>query len=291
MINHRLIANLIIKNGIVVQSIGFKRYLPVGRPEIAVEFLNRWGIDEIILLDVDATPQGRGPDFELVKRLAKKCFVPLTIGGGIRDVETMRRLIRNGADKVCLNTIVLNRPEIIQEASDILGDQCLVVSVDVRRRADGSCEVFRNSGKISTGLEPKAWAKRVEELGAGEIFLNAIDRDGSKQGYDLELIKSVAQSVSIPVIACGGVGHPRHFMEGLLEAQATAVAAGNFFHFTEHSPIVAKAFLRQYEDIRVRRDTHATYQDFMHDDNGRVAKRTDDYLNKIRFEYQEKEVI
>lgn len=291
MINRRLIACLIIKNGIVVQSIGFEKYLPVGKPEIAAEFLNRWGIDEIILLDMDATPQGRGPDFEMVRRVAKKCFVPLTVGGGIADVETMRKLIRNGADKVCMNTSAIRHPELIQEAADVLGNQCLVVSMDVRRKKDERCEVFMNSGRSPTDLNPAGWAQRVEDLGAGEIFLNSIDRDGSKSGYDLELIRTVTQAVSIPVIACGGVGCPEHFVEGLVKGNATAVAAGNYFHFTQHSPIAAKSFLRQKENVRVRLDTHATYADFSFDDLGRVGKRTDAYLNKIRFEYQEKEVI
>jgi cyclase len=290
MEKRRLIACLVIKNGIVVQSIGFRKYLPVGRPEIAVEFLNTWGIDEIILLNIDATAQKRGPNFKMVEAVSKKCFVPLTVGGGISDIEQMRHLIRHGADKITINTAAIKNCGLIKQASDVLGNQCIVVSMDVRKNADGKYEVFANSGRESTGMSPVELAKRAEEYEAGEIFLNSIDRDGSKQGYDVELIRQVSEAVSIPVIACGGVGHPKHFLEGLINGKATAVAAANYFHFTEHSPITTKSFLKG-KDVDVRLDSYATYDGFAFEDMGRVTKRSEEYLDKLRFEYQKEEVI
>ncbi len=289
MEKRRLIGCLVVKGGIVVQSIGFRQYLPVGKPEIAVEFLNNWGIDEIVLLDIDATREGRGPDFTMIERVSKKCFVPLTAGGGIRNLEDMRRLIRHGADKIAINTAAVKSAGLIKQASDVLGDQCIVVSIDARK-VNGKYEVFLDSGREPTGLDPAKFAKQTAAMGAGEIFLNAVDRDGAKQGYDIELIKNVAAAVSIPVIACGGAGHPQHFSEALIKGNATAVAAANYFHFTEHSPVVTKAFLKE-QGIDVRLDTYATYEGFSFDDKGRIGKRSESYLDKLRFEYQPKEVI
>lgn len=290
MEKRRLIGCLVVKDGLVVQSINFQKYFPVGRPEIAIEFLNGWGIDEIVLLDIDATAQGRPPDFAMVERVAQKCFVPLTVGGGIHSLEDMRRLIRFGADKIAINTAAIETPNLIREASAILGNQCIVISMDVRKNKKGKYEVYRDSGQTPTALHPVDFAQRVEKLNAGEIFLTSIERDGSKKGYDLELIRMVSEAVSIPVIACGGVGHPKHFVEGFKEGQAMAIAAANYFHFTEHSVTVTKAFLKEH-GIEVRLDSYATYEDFDFDETGRIAKRNEKYLEKLRFEYQPKEVI
>jgi len=289
MEKRRLIGCLVVKDGLVVQSIAFKKYLPVGKPEIAVEFLNNWGIDEIILLDIDATRQGRAPDFAMVERVSKKCFVPLTVGGGIKGLEDIHHLIRHGADKVVMNTVAIKDPQLIKKSAEVFGDQCIVISIDAKKTAN-VYEVFLNSGSEPTGLSAVELAKRAEKLGAGEIFLNSIDHDGSKQGYDVELIKQVADAVSIPVIACGGVGHPQHFSEGFNKAGATAVAAANYFHFTEHSPVTTKAFLREH-GFDVRLDSYATYEGFEFDVMGRVSKRMEEYLDKLRFEYQPKEII
>ncbi len=290
----RLIATLTLKGEIVVQSINFKHYLPVGKPEIAIEFLNQWGIDEIVLVDMHATRENRGPNYELIKRCSKKCFVPLTVGGGINTVEQMKELIRNGADKIAINTAAIKNPNLITQGAKVLGSQCIIVSIDVKKNAQGEYEIFSNGGKLPTRLAPISWAKEAERRGAGEIFLNSIDQDGSKQGYDLELIKQVTEAVSIPVIACGGVGHPKHFTKAIKETKTSAVAAGNYFHFTEHCATTTKAYLKRNPELprdSIRLDSYATYDNFPFGEDGRISKKKEDYLEKLRFEYQPKEKI
>ncbi len=231
MLKKRIVASLVIKNEIVVQSIGFKKYLPVGKPIISVEFLNLWGIDEIVILDIDATAGRRKTNFNMITQISKKNFVPLTVGGGIQSLDDMRMLIHCGADKISINSIALANSVILKEAAEVFGNQCIVVSMDVKINRDGQYEVFSNSGQIPTGLKPAEWARQIENLGAGEILLNSIDRDGSKQGYDLDLVRMVSDAVSIPVIACGGVGHPQHCLDVGVRGNAAALAAGSVFHF------------------------------------------------------------
>lgn len=280
MLQRRLITCLVVKDGWVVQSIEFQRYLPVGCPETAVEFMARWDVDEIVMLDITATPGRRSPDTDLVSRVSEKCFVPLTVGGGIRRVSDIKDLTHAGADKVSINSQALRNPGLIKEGAAMFGRQCIVVSIDVRRHTHGDYEVFGDSGRRPTGLHPVQWASEVEKLGAGEIFLTSIDRDGTKRGYDLDLIKMVAEAVNIPVIACGGVGRMEHFVEGVQEGKASAVAAANVLHFTEHSVIVAKAYLRRH-GIGVRLGMPPTYSDFAFDDSGRIAKRAEFVFNEI----------
>jgi imidazole glycerol-phosphate synthase subunit HisF len=289
MFKQRIIACLIVKNGIVVQSINFERYLPVGHPSIAVEFLNNWGIDEIVLLEIDDVAKRR-PPIELVREVSEKCFVPLCAGGGIKSLEDIHQLIKNGADKISINSSALLKPELISEASEVFGEQCIVVSIDAKRNLSGQYEVYSSSGSISTGYSPDDWARKVEQLGAGEILINSIERDGTKMGYDLKLIRMVSEAVSIPVIACGGVGQAKHLEEGLLEGKATAVAAANFFHFTEHSVNISKAYLKN-NDLEIRGNRYAGYKDFAFEDDQRIAKRSDSHLDGLRFKYFFKEVI
>ncbi|MBS3169529.1 imidazole glycerol phosphate synthase cyclase subunit [Candidatus Woesearchaeota archaeon] len=294
MLKHRLVACLTLKERIIVQSIGFEKYLPIGRPEITIEFLNNWGIDEIVVLDIDATRESRLVDIELVQRISKKCFVPLTVGGGITTVEEMKELIRQGADKICINTSAIQNPPLIREASHVLGSQCVVVSLDVKKNGRGEYEIFTHSGKKATGINPRDFAQKAEALGAGEIFITSITRDGSKQGYDLELIKEISRAVSIPVVACGGVGNPSHFVEAIRESTVSAVAAGNYFHFTEHSPMITKAFISKCPDAKIRFDTYADYRhfSFMNEKmTHRIDKKEDQYLKDTRFKYHPKEVI
>lgn len=291
MLKQRLIAFLPVRDGIVVQSIGFKRYLPVGRPEIAVEFLNQWGIDEIVLVDITATAQGRTIDFGMVREVSKVCFVPLTVGGGIRTVDEMTAAVHSGADKVAINTAAFLRPELVTEGAETFGSQCIIVSIDAKAVSEGRPEVFLTSGTVATGTHPAQLAQRAERYGAGEILLNSIDRDGSKIGYDLGLAQEVAAAVNIPVIICGGVGHPRHFAEALRLPNTSALAAGNYFHFTEHSAITAKAFLKQAQIGDLRLDTYADYLDFAHGPDGRIARKDDAELEMLFFEYHAKEVI
>ena len=290
MLKKRLVACLVVKDGLIVQSLGFKDYLPIGRPRFPIEFVAKWDVDEIVILDISATSEGRGPDNSLLEMLSRSCFVPLTVGGGIRSVEDARQAIRAGADKVCINAQALARPELISEIADVLGSQCVVVSMDCRLDIDGSHQVYSHSGKIATGLYSIQWARKVEELGAGEVFLNSIDRDGSKKGYDIELIRGVTSAVSIPVIACGGVGNYYHFAQGIIEGGASAVAAANIFHFIEHSTILAKAHLL-HAGVDVRLVSRARYEDREFDENGRLMMMSSDKLTQIEFQRGTKGIL
>lgn len=289
MLKTRLVGVLVVKNGIVVQSINFRRYLPVGIPSIAVEYLNNWGIDEILLLDIDATHELRRPRYDRITECSRYCHVPFAVGGGITDVLDIERLIHSGADKVVINAAAIENPSLITQGAKLFGNQCIVVSIDARRLENGRYKVFTHSGKQLTGYSLVDFAKIAEEQGAGEILLTSIDRDGSKLGYDLEMLKQVIDSVNIPVIICGGVGHPRHFYEAM-DLNVSAVAAANFFHYTEHSAIVAKNFVKS-AGFDIRLGTYTTYQDFGFDVDGRVTKVNDLILEKLRFEYIPEEAI
>ena len=289
MLKTRVIGVLVVREGIVVQSINFKQYLPVGKPSIAVDYLNRWGIDEIIFLDIEATRQNRDPQFELIKMVSGCCHVPLSVGGGISKVEDIQQLIHSGADKVVLNTAAVENPKLITDGAELFGNQCIVVSIDAREVSPGKYEVFTDSGQNPTGITPVEMAKQAEDCGAGEIFLNSIDRDGSKEGYDFDLILPVVKSVNIPIIVCGGANHPQHFTEAL-KTDVSGVAAANYFHYTEHSPIVLKSCLKS-EKAGIRLDSYATYEGFDFDHLGRAAKKDDSVLDKMRFEYIPEEII
>jgi cyclase len=286
----RLIACLVVKNGVVVQSIGFSRYLPVGRVDVAVEFLNSWGVDEIVMLDIDATHSGRGPDTKLVSQASQRGLVPLTVGGGIRSVDDMRQVLRSGADKIAINSAAIRDASLVSEGARVFGNQCIVVSIDAKLDSEGDYEVYSPSGRAPTQLDPFEHARRVEELGAGEVLLNSVDRDGSQAGYDLKLIGKMTEAVNIPVIVCGGVGHPRHFVEGFRAGNVSAVAAANFFHFSEHSVTTAKSYLAE-SGTDIRLDTYADYREHKFDSRGRVSKRPDGELAELVFEYIPKEVI
>jgi len=270
MLKHRLIPCLILKDDRIVQSIKFKRYLPIGTVNIAIEFFVNWDVDEIILLDIHASRQKRKPRTELISLFARKCFVPFTVGGGISSVEDMRNVIKAGADKISINWAAFKNPEIITQGAETFGCQCITVSIDAKKNEDGFYEVFMNSGTEPTGLHPSEWAQRVEQLGAGEILLNSIERDGTKQGYDLELIRQVSRAVKIPVITCGGVGNMEHFVEGITEGMAQAVAAANIFQYTEHSTIIAKAYLKK-AGVDVRLTSRVNYDDIKIDRMGRIS--------------------
>ena len=282
MLKKRLIACLLMRNGLIVQSFGFNRYLPIGRPRFSIEFVNKWDVDEILLLDMSASPEGRGPKTEVLETLSQFCYVPLTVGGGICKVDDVRSVVRAGADKVSVNTHAIVRPKLISEIADVFGSQCVVVAMDCRRETDGSYQVYTHSGSLATGLAPEFWARRCAELGAGEIFLNSIDRDGSRQGYDVELIQRVSASVDIPVIACGGVGAFGDFAPGILQGGASAVAAANIFHHIEHSTIFAKAHMFK-SGIDVRLDSQAKYDNREFDEDGRLLMLSAEHLAEIEF--------
>ena len=244
MLKRRLIPVLILREGMVVQSVQFKHTNIIHwKPLTAVDFFNKWAVDEIVILDVTRNEKKRQLFHEIVSGLSRKCFVPLTVGGWIKSLDDVLYLLRTGADKVVINTEAFRRPELISECSSVVGKQCMVVSIDVKVNGN-NYEVYIDRGREATGTSPSDWAKRAEEMGAGEIFLNCIERDGFREGYDLKLLQKVVQSVKIPVIAMGGVLNWQHLVDGIKIGGADAVAAANIFHYTEHSTKKAKDFLR-----------------------------------------------
>lgn len=289
MVKKRLIATLIIKNGIVVQSINFKRYLPVGKADIAVEFLNSWGVDEIIIIDIDATPQNLDLKLALFEKLSKKSFVPLSIGGGIKTLDGIQALIHHGADKVCIHHTAIHKPQFIYEAANVFGSQCIIVCLDIKKDTDGNYKLSHN-GKL-TSVDPFAFAHKMQELGAGEVLINNIDKDGSKEGYDLKLMQKFASSLSIPVIALGGVGRPEHFLPLLKESEVSGLAAANFFHFFEHSVTITKSYLEKHFSNQIRLDSHFNYKEYGYDNDQRLLKKSDKELSDMLFEFHKKEII
>lgn len=243
MLKHRLIPNIILNNGNIVQSVNFKHTNVIGNAITAVDFFNSWAVDEIIVLDVSRTSDYRKNFHKIISGLSKRCFIPLTVGGWIKDVDEIQEFLKEGADKVCINTEAVRNPEIIKESSKIFGSQCIDIGIDVKRDSSSNYQVVINRGNEETGMDPVNWAKEIEKYGAGEIFLTSIDHDGSKKGYDLELVKRVSEAVSIPVIAFGGVGKWDDFVEGITIGKADAVSAANIFHFSEHSTYNAKEFM------------------------------------------------
>ena len=259
MLKKRLIATLTLLDGIVVQSINFKKYLPVGKHKIAVEFLSDWDVDEIVVLDIFATKNGQFFDLNTIRSISKQCFIPLTVGGGIKSVDHIREVLSSGADKISINTAAIDSPDFITDGARVFGGQCIVVSMDVGKNESGQYEVYR-LGSQPTGLDPIGWAQTIESKGAGELLVNSIDRDGSKLGYDIDLIRMISNSVQIPVIALGGVGRPMHFVEGIKNGGVDAVAAGNIFHWSEHSAIWFKSFMHQ-ANVPVRLNRSVNYLD------------------------------
>ena len=251
MIKTRVIPTLLYKNFTLVKGVRFDSWRRVGSLLQAIKVYRLREVDELIFLDISATQEGRPPDFRLVDDFADECFMPLTVGGGVRTVEDVKTLLRCGADKVAINSAAFEGAELMQEAARKFGSQCIVVSIDVKRSGDGRYEVFIHSGTKPTGKEPRLFAKEVEERGAGEILLTSIDRDGTMEGYDSELTQSVADAVSIPVIASGGAGSYDHMLEVLVKGKASAVAAASIYHFTQMTPLEAKHFLRE-KGIQVR---------------------------------------
>lgn len=242
MLKKRLIACLLWNNGMIVQSIHFRHTNAVGNAITSVDFFHTWAVDEIVILDVSRDDSQREKFFEIIQELSSRLFIPLTIGGKIRDIEIMRRLFRLGADKIAINTAAVKNPSLIADAAHMFGNQAAVVSIDAKL-VGGTHEVYVNQGSEATGLHPVEWAKEAEKRGAGEIFLTSIDNDGSRKGYDLELTKNVSQSVGIPVIASGGVGEWQHLVDGILLGNADAVSAANIFHYFEQSTKKAKDYM------------------------------------------------
>lgn len=244
MLKVRVIPTLLWKNFGLVKGVQFNSWRRVGAVLPAVKVYNTRDVDELVLVNITASPEGHEPDEEGVSDVADDCFVPLTVGGGIASVEHITRLLRAGADKVCINSAAYHEPGLINAAALRFGAQCVVASVDVRETRPGHYECFSHAGTRATGREPVAWARELAERGAGEILLTSVDRDGTLQGYDLRLTAAVAAAVNIPVIASGGAGNYEHLRQAVQEAGASAVAAASMFHFTEQTPAGAKAHLQ-----------------------------------------------
>ena len=236
----RIIPCLDVEGGRVVKGVNFVDLRDAGDPvELAARY-DAEGADELVFLDITASSDARDTTVEMATHVAEQVFIPFTIGGGIRSVDDARRLLRAGADKVSINTSAVERPELITEIATEFGTQCCVVAIDARRRPDGSPEVFTHGGRTPTGLHAVEWARRAEALGAGEILLTSMDRDGTKEGFDTELTSAIVDAVGIPVIASGGVGTLQHLVEGVTEGHADAVLAASIFHFGEHTIAEAK---------------------------------------------------
>ena len=244
MLKYRLIAVILIKDGFVVQSEGFKHTNAIHYdPVIAIDSFNGWSVDEIIVLNVSRNKESKIDFLNIIRKISSSCFVPLSVGGYIEDLTYAKLLIANGADKIVINTNAVNNPEFITELAESLGKQCLIVSVDVKLLEKNEYLVVTDRGRHFTSLNPIEWIKKAESMGAGEIFINSVNHDGLRKGYFLELYKQVASAIKIPLIVMGGVSSWEHLAEGIEIAGADAVAAANIFHYTEHSTKKAKQYL------------------------------------------------
>lgn len=245
MLTKRIIPCLDVTGGRVVKGTKFLDLRDAGDPVECAKAYDAQGADELVFLDITASSDARATMLDVVERTASECFMPLTVGGGIRSVEDMKVMLRAGADKVSINTSALQRPELVREGAERFGSQCIVVAIDARRRPEGGWTVYTHGGRNPTDLEAVAWARTVADLGAGEILLTSMDADGTKEGYDLELVATVSSAVSIPVIASGGAGTMEHMAEVLQDAGADAVLAASIFHFGEYTVGEVKAFLAE----------------------------------------------
>lgn len=244
MLKTRVIPTLLWKGFGLVKGVGFNSWRRVGSVLPALKVYNSRDVDELILVDITASQDERSPDHESVEDFSDTCCVPLTVGGGVNDVQHIVALLRAGADKISINTAAFAHPELVRHAALKFGSQCIVASIDARRRDDGSYSVFSHAGSVDTGRDAAAWARELADRGAGEILLTSIERDGTMEGYDLELVERVASAVHIPVIASGGAGTYQHMIEVIQQAGASAVAAASMFHFTEQTPAGAKQAMR-----------------------------------------------
>ncbi|MCW2392254.1 cyclase [Sphingobium sp. B1D7B] len=239
----RIIPCLDVANGRVVKGVNFVDLRDAGDPVEQAKVYDAAGADELCFLDITASHEDRGTLLDIVARTAEVCFMPLTVGGGVRSAEDARALLLAGADKVAVNSAAVSRPEVVSEIADRFGSQCIVASVDARRVGEGRWEIFTHGGRRATGIDALAHAARLAELGAGELLVTSMDGDGTKQGYDLALTRAIADTVTVPVIASGGVGTLDHLVEGVMQGHASAVLAASIFHFGQHSVREARAAL------------------------------------------------
>ena len=253
MFTKRIIPCLDVNNGRVVKGINFVNLRDAGDPVEVAAAYDKAGADEVVFLDITATSDARETVVDMVRKVAEKVFIPFTVGGGIRTVEDFKVLLREGADKISINSSAINNPRLISDAADKFGSQCVVVAIDARKRADGSgWNIYKNGGRIDVGMDAVEWAMQADRLGAGEILLTSMDCDGTKAGYDIELTRQIAENVSIPVIASGGAGTKEHFYEALTDGNADAALAASLFHYKELEIMDLKNYLAD-KGIPVRR--------------------------------------
>jgi len=243
MLKMRVIPCLDVKDGRVVKGVNFVDLVDAGDPVEQARIYDAEGADELCFLDITASAEDRATLYDAVQRTAEQCFMPLTVGGGVRTVNDIRKLLLAGADKTSINTAAVARPDFVREAAEKFGSQCIVVAIDAKQSGVGKWEVFTHGGRRGTGIDAVAWARRMAAMGAGEILLTSMDRDGTKSGFDIPLTRAVADAVRIPVIASGGVGTLQHLVEGIRDGHATAVLAASIFHFGEFRIADAKACL------------------------------------------------
>lgn len=243
MLKARIIPCLDVKNGRTVKGVNFVDLIDAGDPVEQAKVYDSQGADELTFLDITASHENRDTIFDVVNRTAEQCFMPLTVGGGIRQVEDIRKMLLAGADKVSINTAAVHRPEFVGEAAEKFGAQCIVVAIDAKSTGPDKWEIFTHGGREPTGIDAIEWAKRMADLGAGEILLTSMDRDGTRSGFDIELTRTLADAVRIPVIASGGVGTLDHMVAGIRDGHASAVLAASIFHFGEFSIPEAKAHM------------------------------------------------
>jgi imidazole glycerol-phosphate synthase subunit HisF len=244
MLKIRIIPCLDVKDGRVVKGVNFVGLKDAGDPVEQARIYDAEGADELCFLDITASHENRDTLYDVVSRTAEQCFMPLTVGGGVRTVEDIRKLLLAGADKVSINTAAVKTPEFVREAAEKFGSQCIVVALDAKQVAPGRFEIFTHGGRNATGIDAVAWAKRMTMYGAGEILLTSMDRDGTREGYNIPLTRAVADAVGVPIIASGGVGSLDHMVAGVREGHATAVLAASIFHFGEYTVRAAKQHLK-----------------------------------------------
>ncbi|MFT6077762.1 MAG: cyclase [Lentimonas sp.] len=250
MLKNRIIPCLDVANGRVVKGINFENLVDAGDPVEQAKFYCDAGADELCFLDITASNENRDAVFDVIAKVAKTCFIPLTVGGGVRKVEDIRKLLLCGADKVSINSAAVSNPDLVRQAAEKFGSQCVVVAIDAKKNSSGNFEIFVKGGREATGIDAVFWAKKMQDLGAGEILLTSMDKDGTKSGYDLELLSIISSSVNIPVIASGGVGNLDHLKDGI-QAGASAVLAASIFHFRTYCIAEVKEFLAS-ENVAVR---------------------------------------
>ena len=252
MFTKRIIPCLDVNRGRVVKGVNFVDLKDAGDPFEIAKAYDAAGADELVFLDITASNEGRDTVIDMVRRVAECVFIPFTVGGGIRTVEDFRRLLREGADKISVNSAAIDRPQLIREAADKFGSQCVVLAIDAKRRPDGGWNIYKHGGRLDTGIDALEWAVRGVSLGAGEILLTSMDCDGTKAGYDMELTRAVAQAVPVPVIASGGAGELSHFYDVLTEGKADAALAASLFHYKELEIAEVKEYLAK-RGVSVRR--------------------------------------